>query len=105
MTSPSHRIFVSHSHHDNNFSIKLAQDLRRVLGDEDAVFYDVKGGLHGGEIWWDKIVKELTARDVFILILSPNAMKSIWVRRETNIALIENKYILPILYRPCTIPP
>ena len=77
MTAPQHRIFVSHSHLDNDFGTRLAQDLRRVLKDESAVFYDVLGGLHGGETWWEKIVEELSARDVFILVLSPDAMNSL----------------------------
>ncbi|MFL5588082.1 MAG: tetratricopeptide repeat protein [Ktedonobacteraceae bacterium] len=103
MTSPQHRIFVSHSHLDNEFGTRLTQDLRRVLGDESAVFYDVLGGLHGGETWWEKIVEELSTRDVFILVLSPNAMNSKWVRLEINVALNEDKYIIPLLYRPCSI--
>jgi TIR domain/TPR repeat len=97
------RIFISHSHLDNNFGTKLAQDLRRVLTDEDAVFYDVMGGLHGGERWWNKIVKELTARNVFLLVLSPDSMNSQWVLREIDVALNENKYIIPILHRTCNI--
>src|SRR5947207_4513722 len=103
MAPPQHRIFVSHSHLDNEFGTRLTQDLRCVLGDESAVFYDVLGGLHGGETWWEKIVEELTVRDVFIIVLSPDAMNSIWVRREINVALNQNKYIIPVLHRPCTI--
>ncbi len=103
MTSPQHRIFVSHSHLDNDFGTRLTQDLRGVLNDESAVFYDVLGGLHGGETWWEKIVEELSARDVFILVLSPNALNSKWVRLEINVALNEDKYIIPLLYRPCSI--
>src|SRR5438270_7634398 len=103
MGPPQHRIFVSHSHLDNEFGTRLTQDLRHVLDDEGAVFYDVLGGLHGGETWWEKIVEELTVRDVFIIVLSPDAMNSIWVRREINVALNENKYIIPVLHRHCTI--
>src|SRR5258708_1429310 len=103
MALVKHRIFVSHSHLDNDFGTRLVQDLRRVLVDEDAVFYDVLGGLHGGETWWEKIVEELTARDVFLLMLSPEAMNSVWVRREINVAFNENKNIIPLLYRACTI--
>src|SRR2546421_9254668 len=103
MAPVEHRIFVSHCHLDNDFGTRLAQDLRRVLADEDAVFYDVLGGLHGDERWWEKIVEELTARDVFLLILSPDAMNSSWVRREIDVALNENKHIIPLLYRSCTI--
>jgi tetratricopeptide (TPR) repeat protein len=103
MAPGRHRIFISHSHLDNDFGTRLAQDLRRVLADEDGVFYDILGGLHGGETWWEKIVEELTARDVFLLVLSPEAMNSIWVRREINVALNESKYIIPVLYRTCSI--
>jgi len=103
MTAQGHRIFVSHSHLDNDFGTKFAQDLRRALGDESAVWYDVLGGLHGGETWWEKIVEELTARDVFIVALSPDAMNSYWVRREITMAINENKFILPVLHRSCSI--
>src|SRR5947209_6248049 len=103
MADAKHRIFISHSHLDNDFGTRLAQDLRRVLKDESAIFYDVLGGLHGGETWWEKIVEELTARDVFLLVLSPDAMNSRWVRLEINIALNKNKLILPVLHRTCAI--
>ncbi len=103
MTAQGHRIFVSHSHLDNDFGTRFAQDLRRALGDESAVWYDVLGGLHGGETWWEKIVAELTARDVFIVALSPDAMNSSWVRREITMAFNESKFILPVLHRSCSI--
>ena len=105
MAPPRHRIFVSHSHLDNDFGTELTQDLRHALKDESAIFYDILGGLHGGETWWEKIVEELVARDVFLLILSSDAMASPWVRREINMALNEGKYILPVLYRSCTVRP
>lgn len=103
MTAQGHRIFVSHSHLDNDFGTKFAQDLRRALNDESAVWYDVLGGLHGGETWWEKIVEELTARDVFIVALSPDAMNSYWVRREITMAINEGKFIIPVLHRSCSI--
>jgi tetratricopeptide (TPR) repeat protein len=103
MTAQSHRIFVSHSHLDNDFGTRFAQDLRSALKEESAVWYDVLGGLHGGETWWEKIVEELTARDVFIVVLSPDSMNSNWVRREITMAFNENKYVLPVLYRSCSI--
>src|SRR5947209_14607202 len=89
MTAHGHRIFVSHSHLDNDFGTKFVQDLRRALNDESAVWYDVLGGLLGGETWWKKIVEELTVRDVFIVVLSPDAMNSYWVSLEINIAFNE----------------
>ena len=107
-SQPQHRIFISHSHLDNEFGTRLAQDLRQALGDESAVWYDVLGGLHGGDTWWEKIVEELTTRKVFIVVLSPEAVVSLWVRDEINLAWSlknskEGKLIIPLLYRECKV--
>lgn len=111
MAAPSRsipHIFVSHSHKDHEFGIRLIQDLRRRLGDEDAVWYDKSGGLRGGDFWWKKIQKELKARNVFIVLLSPSANRSRWVKEEIDIALhygvTKKMLIIPVIYRPCTIP-
>ena len=55
---PTPRIFVSHSHKDNDFGMKLVPDLRQVLADESIVWYDALsgshgGGLRGGDKWWE----------------------------------------------------
>ncbi|HEV2459809.1 MAG TPA: EVE domain-containing protein, partial [Ktedonobacterales bacterium] len=47
------RIFVSHSHQDNDFGMRLVHDLRLALGgSEESVWYDTSGGLHVGDEWW-----------------------------------------------------
>ncbi len=99
------RIFVSHSSKDNDFGVQLVKDLRQALGDESAVWYDARGGLIPGDRWFQKIEDELTARNIFILVLSPDAMNSEWVRREFDIALIEKKYIIPVLLQECQLWP
>lgn len=110
MAASSHipRIFISHSHKDNDFGVRLVQDLRRLIGDESAVWYDSKGGLKGGDIWWPEISRELKRRNTFIVILSPNSLKSPWVKKEMRLALMynvqRNKKIIPILYQTCKIP-
>jgi hypothetical protein len=108
-TSADISIFVSHSSKDNEFGTKLVQDLRQALGNDNAVWYDAKGGLHGGDMWWDKIKEELRNRYVFIVVLSPNALVSPWVCDEIRIAWrqrnsSQGKYIIPLLYQPCKIP-
>ncbi len=107
--SATPRIFVSHSHIDNVFGVKLVEDLRRTLGDEDAVWYDALGGLAGGDTWWRKIVEEVTTRPIFIVVLSPAALESQWVQDEIALALKQKdspagKVIIPVLYRPCKVP-
>jgi formylglycine-generating enzyme required for sulfatase activity len=105
MASP--RIFVSHSHVDDAFGKRLVGDLRARLG-EDAVWYDASGGLHGGDEWWTTIRAEITARDVFIVVLSPDALASVWVPREMNIAYFQHakvgKRLIPVFFRPCEPP-
>src|SRR5579863_6972448 len=103
------RIFVSHSSADDDFGRVLAADLRRTLGgDEQCVWYDSAGGLQGGDTWWRKIVAELSARPVFVVVLSPDAMASKWVQDEIDLAWQQKnrppgKLIVPVLYRPCAV--
>src|SRR5258708_36786408 len=100
----SYRAFISHSSKDNPLGLKLAQDLGQALGDNMAVWYDVKG-LRAGTSWWSKIVKEVKACDVFIIIISQPAMDSKWTRREYDMALKQEKLIIPLLYQDCNIWP
>jgi tetratricopeptide (TPR) repeat protein len=102
------RIFISHSHKDNDFGIQLVGDLRRTTGDESAVWYDSRGGLSGGDIWWRQIKKELRRRNTFIVILSPHSLKSPWVGREIDLAWAKHvrgrMRIVPVLYQTCKVP-
>ena len=111
MTSPHRpapRIFISHSHKDNDFGIQLVRDLRLRLGDDDAIWYDAAGGLSGGDAWWRKIMEELRTRPIFLAILSPDALASPWVTNEIDLAWYQrtalgNKVIIPLLYRECRV--
>src|SRR5205085_6302514 len=70
----------------------------------DAVWCDISEvGLKVSDAWWSKIVQEVTTRDVFIIVLSPDAMKSEWVMRELDMAIIGRKRIVPLLYQDCTV--
>ncbi len=97
------RIFISHCKTDNDFTRKLADDLRKALGDDTAVWYDHK--LPGGTSWWLKIVEELTARNVFIVVVSHYGLKSKWVNDEIDLAWQQKnskagKLIVPVICRP-----
>ena len=96
---PTLSLFVSHSSRDDAFGLKLVKDLRREFGGDEAVWYDSEGGLYGGDSWWRRIVSVLDTCDVFVIIISPNSMTSKWVLKELDIATVEGKRIVPILYR------
>lgn len=102
------RIFVSHSHQDNDFGIQLVDHLRQALAGNCTIWYDSHGGLHGGEAWWEKIRQELRLCNVFIVILSPDAVASRWVNTEIDIVWRHrqekaDKLIIPVLYRECDV--
>jgi len=99
---------MSHSSKDHDFCVRLVGDLQRISGDESSVWYDAKGGLYGGDSWWRKIMQEVKARNVFIVVLSPEAAVSPWVNSEIDLAwrqkhLPPGKLIIPVLYRPCEV--
>jgi pSer/pThr/pTyr-binding forkhead associated (FHA) protein len=100
------RIFVSHSSADNVFGSRLAEDLRRMLGDPTSVWYDSDGGLRAGDAWWRTIVDEVTSRPIFLVIWSPDARDSKWVNDEIDLAWqlkndVVGKKIFPVICRPC----
>jgi tetratricopeptide (TPR) repeat protein len=102
------RIFVSHSSKDNTFGGKLAEQLRVALGEEDAIWYDIQGGLHGGDAWWRKIVQQLTVSNTFIVVLSPDAMASPWVNDEIDLAWrlknsAQRMRLVPVLHQACEV--
>ncbi len=100
---PTLSIFISHSAKDDDFGRKLVQDLRQAFRSDEAVWYDTEGGLYGGESWWGRIVTVLDKCDVFIIVLSPNSVNSKWVMKELDIAIVEGKRVVPILFRQCDI--
>jgi tetratricopeptide (TPR) repeat protein len=72
-------VFVSHSHHDDDFCRGLVAALRGAGAD---VWYDEQN-LGAGHLM-DAIERELRHRPVFIVILSPTALASRWVKDEST---------------------
>jgi WD40 repeat protein len=97
------RIFISHSNDDDEFCLKLIDDLQRVLGITTPIWF-ASLALVGGQKWKDEITKELAECDIFIVILSPKALASDWVNVEMNMAFQRKKRwekIIPVHYRKC----
>ena len=106
MVAVDKRIFVSHSHEDNEFCLRLVHDLCQALGGhEETVWLDQSGGLRGGMAWWREICDNIQERPVFIVVVSPDSMRSNWVRDEIELAwqyknnAPGGKTILPVMVR------
>ncbi|MBT7191098.1 MAG: toll/interleukin-1 receptor domain-containing protein [Anaerolineae bacterium] len=89
-------IFISYSRRDQEFVTRLAADLdTRVAG----AWFD-QSAIQVGQNWHDEIMDGIRECKAFVLVLSPDAAESRYVREEVNKALELGKPIIPVLYRP-----
>ena len=98
------RIFVSHSQQDAEWCREFVTPLRTTGAD---VWYD-ETSLDYGRLM-DEIEKELRARPVFIVVLSPSSVTSNWVKAEISAAMTLHgqepaRILLPVIAKTCDIP-
>jgi hypothetical protein len=97
-------VFLSHSHHDKRLTVRIANELRRH---GVAVWYSEKH-VAGAQQWVDQIGLALKRCDWFAVVLTPEAVASMWVKREVTAALINKKYndrIVPLFVKDCDYEP
>lgn len=104
LTPSGSRVFVSHSHTDIEFCRAFVHTLR---SHNLHVWYDEHN--LGSGMLRETIEHELTTCNHFIVILSPAALQSAWVKREYNAALdLEDEghlqTFLPVMAEHCTVP-
>src|SRR6185436_5919073 len=93
-------VFISHAHQDRAFVVKLTALLQRH---RVKYWYSPKH-IVGAQQWHDEIGKALARCDWFLIVLSPNAVKSKWVGHEYFYALNDDRYagrIVPVLFKSC----
>lgn len=98
-------IFVSHTWRDKPFVRKLAADLRRV----GVYVWIDEAEMKVGDSLIAKISEGIENVDYVGVILSPQSVKSGWVRKELKIAMnqeIKQKRVkvLPLLVKECDLP-
>ncbi|MBI5303421.1 MAG: tetratricopeptide repeat protein [Chloroflexi bacterium] len=99
------RFFITHSWHDNEFTLKLTRDLRAHGFDGFLDVYSVKPGDNIPA----QINRGLETCDVYIPILSSASLKSKWCEREINAALMLSgeagrggrPLLIPVLAEDC----
>lgn len=89
-------IFISYSRRDQEFVTRLAADLDTQI---TGVWFD-QSTIQVGQKWHAEIMDGIRECRAFILVLSPDAAESRYVREEVNKALELGKPIIPVLYRP-----
>jgi len=85
---------------DRQFATSITEVMRRH---GVPVWYS-QTNIVGAQQWHDEIGAALQRCDWFAVILSPNSVASMWVKRELLFALQQNRFenkIVPILYQPC----
>jgi len=95
------QFFISYSSQDTKFVENLETSLREA----GIPTWVDRGRLSAGETWTESIPLALEKSLAVILVISPDAIGSKWVRKETLLACRNNKRIIPIIYRSTKIPP
>ena len=93
-------VFVSHSSKNADFISRLTD----VLTDHKVKSFVSKANIRGAQQWHDEIGTALKRCDWFLLILSPQSVRSMWVKHELVYALQASRYrgrIIPVLYKQC----
>ncbi len=99
MTLPI-EVFLSHASPDARFATRLAETLRR----HGIPAWYSQTNILGAQQWHDEIGAAMKRCDWFLVILSPHAVDSMWVKRELMFALQQKRFadrIVPVLYQPC----
>jgi TIR domain len=93
-------VFISHSTKDRRFIRRLL----KVLSENHIHYWISEAHIPGAVEWHDEIGRALNRCAWFLIILSPNAVKSVWVKRELMYALQPKRYkgrIIPVYFRDC----
>ncbi len=98
------QIFISHAHQDAEVAQRLAHD----LADHGYDIWIAPDSIRPGEKWVEAINRGLEESSIFVLLLSPDAVASRWVKMETN-AAIEFEHggeiqFYPLMLKACRLP-
>jgi len=93
-------VFLSYSSLDWRFANKIAELLRS----HGIAVWHSHSNILGAQQWHDQIGDALRRCDWFVILLSTNSIKSVWVERELMFALSQEQYnnrIVPVVCTVC----
>jgi len=92
------KIFFSYARVDKPYCIRIVETLHA-----HEVWYDQR--LYAGQHWWREIMRRLDWCDIFIYLLSPESVNSMYCQKELEVALRLQRPIIPILIDDKTVVP
>jgi hypothetical protein len=95
------KVFISYAASDRDVARELAEHLEL---EGHSVWYP-DGSLYPGDNWALEVGKALGRSEAMVVLLSPQAMKSDWVRRDIEFAFSTVKYrgrLIPVMVKPTT---
>jgi uncharacterized protein len=92
--------FISYCRTDEEFALRLAQDLK----DAGAAVWLDQIDIIPGHSWDNAVEGALRAATKMLVILTPTSVSSENVRDEIAYALKQGKIVIPVLYMECEIP-
>jgi formylglycine-generating enzyme required for sulfatase activity len=98
------QVFISHANEDADFAHRLAADLKRL----GVRVWIAPESIRPGEEWVDAIERGLGESSHILIVLTPAALVSPWVRKETNVAIAlerqGNIHVIPLDVEACKVP-
>jgi len=99
------RAFISYNHKDEDVAKQIAEGLARKGVEPWLDVWEIGAG----DSIFDKVFEEgLKTCQVFVILLSPESVESMWVKHELAVALLrrlqQTMKVIPVKIRECTIP-
>jgi hypothetical protein len=99
MEKPRARVFISHATRDSDWARRLVDQLTAA----GLHAWDSSTDLLPGSDFSREVSRALDRADLLVVLISPAAVKSDWVRREIQYALGTEKFqdrLIPVLVEP-----
>jgi formylglycine-generating enzyme required for sulfatase activity len=98
------QVFISYATKDAEFAHRLADDLKRL----GVPVWIAPESIRPGESWVSAIERGLEESSHVVVVLTPAALESRWVKKETDIAIARERkgriQVIPLNVEPCAVP-
>jgi hypothetical protein len=96
-------IFISFIHEESETAEALQRFVNQMLsGQAKAFLSSDKFQIYAGELWLERIFKELSAAKVVLLLLSERSVTRPWVNFEAGAGWLTDKKIIPVCIKDLT---